>query len=68
MIDIQTAIMPPDGLLGLHGGHQPSLPGTSAALGFTDELTDYVFWSARREKGPLQDLLNSLLALQAATT
>lgn len=72
MIGVLMAAMPGDGLLGLYGDHQPSLPETFAAIGCTDERTDYALWSAGREKRPLQDLAiedlaDSLLSLQAAT-
>ena len=71
MIGVLMAALPQDGLLGLYGDHQPSLPETFAALGFTDERTDYAFWSTGGRTGPTQDLAikdlaNALLALQAA--
>ena len=71
MVGVLMAALPQDGLLGLYGDHQPSLPETFAALGFTDERTDYAFWSAGGRTGPTQDLAikdlaNALLALQAA--
>lgn len=70
--DRAAAIMPRASLPGLFGDHQPSLPETFAALGFTDELPDYELWSAEYEEGFLPDLeikdLSHLLpALQTAT-
>ena len=71
MIGTLMAAMPPDGLLALYGDHQPSLPQAFAALGFTDERTDYAIWrpgdrQAVRHDLAIEDLADRLLALQGA--
>ncbi len=38
--------LPGGATLAVYGDHQPSLPKAFAALGFTDERTDYAVWSA----------------------
>lgn len=43
--------LPGGSLLAAYGDHQPSLPGAFAALGLSDQRTDYAIWRAPDEVG-----------------
>ena len=57
-----------DGWLAVYGDHQPSLPGAFAALGCTDQRSDYFIWRSALPASPtVHDLAAESLGAALAT-